>query len=120
MLDIEVDMVEVGMGVGLMDEADMGVEDMEEVDIEVVDTEAVDKVDGAVMEVEDETRGGGVVRRVIISVDSISILLKAKHSIEMKMHMIKSVKLVLCIHPRFSVFIIILKMDILYHPDSMH
>lgn len=67
-----------------MEEVDIEV-DMEEADIEVVDTEAVDKVDGAEMEVEDETKGEGVLRGVIISVSVIHVVLEAQYySIEMK------------------------------------
>lgn len=64
----------VGMEEVAMEEVDMGVEDTEEADIELVDMEAVDKLDGAEMEVEDE----GVVRGVIISINSISFVIKAE------------------------------------------
>lgn len=77
-VDIEVDMVETDMEMEGIEEADMG----------VVAMEAVDKVDGAEMKVEGETKGEGVVRGVIISVNSISFEMKAKQGIEMKVHLI--------------------------------
>lgn len=76
-VDIEVD----------MEEMDMEVEGIEEADIGVVAMEAVDKVDGAEMKVEGETKGEGVVRGVI-SVNSTSFEMKAKQGIEMKVHLI--------------------------------